>query len=360
MSIIYVICYIYCENDWRIQMGSRLTIKNIAEKCGVSTATVSRALNGNGYVSDSVKERIVKTCKETGYIQNVVARSLRENSSKIIGYITSDISNLYHVAVAKGVEEVISAQMYNLIVCSSNGEGKTELQYIDSLISRNVDAIIINPTGKNNDYICTVSHDIPFVSVNRRIESNNYIGDFADSGNYSGTYQLAQELLQYGHRCIYFIGGSSNLSNARERYNGFKDAMANAGINTEKDYPYIYNGNFSEKSGYDGIIYMLGHFSVLPTAVLCANNGMAIGALKAFYDQHIDIPRQFSVSCFNQIDNMQLFKVQPSVASFSPLIIGQIAGRFALERIRDKSIKNRELIIPPTFIHGNAVDVPRK
>ena len=100
-------------------MWGKVTIKDIANKCGVSTATVSRAINNNGYIASDLKQQILDTCNEMGYIPNSTARSLKVNSTGIIGYITSDISNQYHITVAKAIEDTVQADDYNLIVCST-------------------------------------------------------------------------------------------------------------------------------------------------------------------------------------------------------------------------------------------------
>lgn len=336
-------------------MRDSVTIKDIANECGVSTATVSRALSGRGYVKDDIKIRIIDASKSMGYVANSAARSLKNASSGLIGYITSDISNQFHISVAKGIESIISAKNYNLIICSSNGNAETEKKYIQTLISRNIDALIINPTCKNNEYVSKLSHNLPVVSVNRKIECDDFHGDFVDADNKEGVYRLTRQLIGAGHRLIFFIGGSEELSNARERYEGFKKAMGEIGVDVEKDYEYKYFGNFTEQSGYDAITYMIGHFDRQPTAILSSNNGMCIGALKALNAQGFAIPEQYSITCFNSINNSELFQVQPTVADYSPVQIGQIAGRFALGRIIDNSLANREKIIMPMIVPGNGV-----
>ena len=100
-------------------MGKQtLTIKDVAEACGVSIATVSRVLNDNYYVTPDIKNRVLDTVNRMGYIPNSAARGLKLNTSGIIGYITSDISNGYHIMIAKAVEDMIRPANYNLVVCS--------------------------------------------------------------------------------------------------------------------------------------------------------------------------------------------------------------------------------------------------
>ena len=131
--------------------------------------------------------------------------------------------------------------------------------------------------------------------------------------------------------------------------------MHDIGVDTDSGYEYLYKGDFSESSGYDSILYVIGHYSVQPTAIISANNTMCIGILKALYAQGLQVPEQYSVACFNGLENMELYRVQPTVADYSPSLFGQVAGRLALERIKNPLLENREQIIRPRIIPGNGV-----
>lgn len=341
------------------KMWGKTTIKDVASKCGVSTATVSRAINNNGYVSKELKDMILSACSELGYISNSTARSLKINSTGIIGYITSDISNQYHITVAKAIEDIIRPSNYNLIVCSTRNSRISEEQYLKLLLGRNIDALVINTTCENDDFIVSISQKLPTVLVNRRLSVSGFHGDFADGNNVLGTYLLTKSLLEHGHRNIYVLEGSYKFSNARERYEGFRKAMAEAGIDTETDYPYRYEGDFTEKSGFDGVVHMLHHFDHAPTAILGTNNAMTIGTLKALHTYHISVPEQMSVVGFNGIDNLELMTTRPTIANYNPYEIGTAAGQFVLDRIDDLSLENREAIFDPVIIPGNATSTPR-
>ena len=340
-------------------MWGKVTIKDIANKCGVSTATVSRAINNNGYIASDLKQQILDTCNEMGYIPNSTARSLKVNSTGIIGYITSDISNQYHITVAKAIEDTIQSCDYNLIVCSTRNNPQSEKKYLKSLVGRNIDALVINTTCENDEFIISISQKIPTVLVNRRLNTPGFHGDFADCNNIMGTYLLTKELLRYSHKRIYILEGSYEFSNARERFEGFRLAMKEGGINIDHNYEYRFEGDFTEESGFNGVVHMINHFNQKPTAILCTNNAMLIGALKALHKYHISIPEQISIVGFNGIDNLELMNIRPTVANFDPYQIGSAAGKFLLERIQNLHIENREAIFDPTLINGNATSFPR-
>ena len=223
----------------------------------------------------------------------------------------------------------------------------------------NIDALVINPTCENDDFIISISQTVPTVLVNRRLNLSGFHGDFTDSNNSLGVYLLTRELLQYGHKRIYILEGPHKFSNSRERYDGFRQAMAEVGIDTDHNYPYRYEGNFTEQSGVSGIKYMLSQFEQMPTAILGTNNSMTIGALNALRSYHISIPEQMSIVGFNGINHLELMAVRPTVADYNPYDIGKAAGEFILERLQDISLPNRESIFDPVIIHGNATAPPR-
>lgn len=332
----------------------KITIKDVAEDSGVSIATVSRVLNDNYFVTPDLKRKVQDSIERLGYVPNSVARNLKMNTSGIIGYITSDISNGYHIMIAKAIEDIIRPANYNLIVCSTGNHAAAERQYLELLMGKNVDALVINSCGENDAFILKLNQDIPMVLVNRRLATPGFHGDFADCNNVLGMYLLTKDLISHNHRRIYLVEGPPHLSNSKERLEGFAKAMAEVGINVADHYPFRYQGDYSLSSGYQAIIQMQA-FADPPTAVVATNNVMAIGILKAVRQLGISIPDQLSVAGFNGIDHLELMEIRPTVADYDPYKIGQAAGNAILERIKDNSIDNREYIFSPSIVHGNAV-----
>ena len=128
-------------------------IADVARAARVSTATVSRVVNGNYSVAAATKARVLRAIARLGYQPNAVARSLKVTRTKIIGFIVSDISNMHFTAMARAIEDRVSAEGYNLIVCSTDGLRERELAYLRTLMGRRVDALIINTTGCNDPLI---------------------------------------------------------------------------------------------------------------------------------------------------------------------------------------------------------------
>lgn len=334
----------------------RATVRDVARRAGVSIATVSRVINKNYYVSEDVTQRVIEAMNALEYYPNFIARSLKTSATHTIGFVVSDISNTYHIGIARAVEDVIKNEDYNLIVCSTENRQDRELGYLQLLFSK-VDGLILNSSGKNNDFIREMNRKIPMVLINRRLEIPGFIGDLADSNNHLGACLLTRQLLTFGHRDIFVIKGPENLSNARERFLGFRDAMNEFGIPVPADYPFVYDGNFTLESGYHAM-EKLCHLEYKPTAVLALNNMMAIGALECLKEKNISLPEDLSFANYDGIDHVNLMTVRPVLAHFDPFAIGNRAGRAILERINDNSIPNREFIFAPVLSAGNSIGIP--
>jgi len=330
------------------------TIKDVAKYAGVSIATVSRVINKNYYVSPSIQEKVSNAIKELGYYPNSVARSLKNDSTHTIGFVVSDISNNHYIKIAKALEEVIEHEKYNIIVCSTENKKDREKAYIELLMSRKVDGLIINTTGKNDDFISHISNNVKIILINRKIKNTNFKGDFIDSNNFEGGYSLVSHLLSLGHRKIAVINGDLELSTGWERFEGFKRAMQETGLDVQNDYKYRYDGDFSIESGYQGAAKIM-NLSDKPTAVVVMNNSMAIGALRYFKSYQINVPQDISIVSYGNIDNIDLLYVQPSIVTLNTWVIGNKAGEMILDRIKDKSISNREVIYTPQLVIGNGV-----
>ena len=335
---------------------SNPTIKSVAEDAGVSTATVSRVINESGYVSAEARARVLQSINKLKYYPNSIARSLKYESTLSIGLVLSDISNSFFCVVLRSLEDTIMEQGFNLIACSTDSQKDREYSRIQLLLSKKVDGIVINTSGFNDEFISSISRDIPVVLCCRNIESQSFIGDFVDSDNREGSYMLTRHLIEQGHRRIAIINGQSNVSSASERAQGYFDAMASIGAAVTPDHPYYFEGNFNDgDSGYAGTRTLLG-LDVPPTAIIAMNNELCVGALRYCRENGVDIPGQLSICSYGPPHNSDLLYVQPTYVTMDPQVIGRRIGLSLMERIASKNaIPNREIRYSPALIQGNSV-----
>jgi LacI family transcriptional regulator len=220
-----------------------------------------------------------------------------------------------------------------------------------------VDGLVINTTGKNNEYIADLSKEIPIILVNRKIKDLNKIKcDFIDSDNNQGCYSITLHLLSNGHRKIGVINGPQDISTGVERYEGFKRAMNQFGITVDKDYKYQFFGDFTMESGYQGTSYLMSLVDK-PTAILAMNNATALGVLKYTRIQKISIPEELSLASYGNIENIELLYVKPSIVTLDPWMIGNKVGEMIIERINDNEQPNRSIIYVPSLEVGDGVKI---
>ena len=335
------------------------TIKDVAREAGVSIATVSRVLNKKGTVKDESVQSVFQAIERLSYHPNSIARTLKNDSSKTIGLVVTDISNDFFTRMARGIEDVLNDRGYNLFVCSTDGLQQREAQCLSLLREKQVDGIILNASGKNSSLITKMSGQVPFALFSRKIPDPQFRGDFVDNDNYSGLRELTAQLLRLGHRKIGFINGQSYVSSAAERFSGFQSAMRDAGIDVGADYPYLYSGNFNRlNSGKEGarVLWEKG-----VTAILCGNNLLALGALQYCKEAGLRLPEDLSLCSFGTLANQDLLFVRPTSCEQNPDAMGARLAELIIERIESKNqIPNREIRFTTTILPGNGVGVPRE
>ncbi len=333
---------------------SEVTIKDVAREAGVSVATVSRVLNDPSLVKQNTSERVLEVIERMNYIPNATARNLKTNRTKVIGLIVSDISNAHFTSMAKAIDHVIRSRGYSLIVCNIEDDPALEAEYLNRLSELRADGIILNTSGFNDDLIAQFSQTIPMVLVDRNVPADSFCGDFVGSNGFAGVNLLTKHLISLGHRKIGIINSNLNISTGRERFSGFVAAMKDIGVNVDEDYPYRFDGqHFDTEGGHDGCKYLMTQKDK-PTALVVANNSMAIGAYKYLSSQNIRVPEDISVVSYGIIHNSELFAVQPTCTTLNPMFIGEKAADLLISRIESTQIRgNREVIFEPTMLIKN-------
>ena len=338
---------------------SNPTIKDVAREAGVSIATVSRVLNNKSTVAPDLAAKVNQAVEQLGYHPNSIARTLKNDSSKTIGFVVSDISNDFFTRMARGVEDVLNQQGYSLFVCSTDSTQLREEQCLSLLREKQVDGLIINTSGKNDELIAQISRQVPIALFGRKISCADFTGDFVDNDNFSGTQELTRHLISLGHRKIGLVSGQMYVSSARERFAGFQNAMREIGVTVDDQYPYLYKGSFNRiSSGADGTKYLYERGA---TAVISANNVLALGALQFCHSAKIRVPEDLSLCSFGTIANHELLSVQPTYAEQAPASMGARLAELIIERIEAKNqLTNRELRFSTNLITGNGTSKPRE
>ncbi len=331
------------------------TIRDVARLAGVSVSTVSRVLNGEAAVNTQTAVRVKKAMEACRYVPNTFARSLRTSSSKTIGLLISDISNGHFTSMAKVIETILRENGFNMIICSTDENREQELNYLNHMISSQVDGLILNTTNLNNDAIVEFSRQLPIVLIERSIDAPTFRGDYIGSNNREGVRALAQCLIEHGHRKIGLINCESFVSTGRERLAGFTEAMAGIGVTVDHTYPYLYDcTSFNIDNGFLGCRHFMS-MADRPTAIVATNNTLALGVLKYLRTNRIRVPEDVSLLTYGNIENSDLFFVDVGHSTLNPYLIGEKAAKYILSRIADPTLPNREVIIEPALQMNHSV-----
>jgi LacI family transcriptional regulator len=335
---------------------SKPTIKQVAMEAQVSTATVSRVLTGSEFVSEEVKTRVLNAVEKMNYQTNAVARSLKQDKTETIGIIVPDISNVFFMTFSKGLEEVVQGEGYNLIFCSSDEDQQKEGELLLLLQEKRVDALVLATTGGNDAIITKLSRfGIPIILLDRQVEDSESQLDIIAEDNSLGAYLLTKLILESGHKHIGVINGFLDVSTGRDRYEGYKKAMREAGIR-EKSH-LVFDGEFSVDGGNAAIRYFM-QLEVKPTAIISFNNNMSFGALQELIRLQMRIPLDIMLASYGVVEAAQLL-IQSGIiyVEQTPFEMGRQAGEIILNRLQkdrdqDTRVQNK-VIFKPQIKHMN-------
>ncbi|HEY8345445.1 MAG TPA: LacI family DNA-binding transcriptional regulator [Bacillota bacterium] len=275
-----------------------VTIKDIAKKVGVSPSVVSRALNNKYGVKAETRERIVRTAQEMGYHPNILAQGLVTRKTNTIGVVMADISEPFFSQLIKGMNLVADETGYTLIYYNSY-ESLVERSAVEHMIKaqRVAGLIIVGSSIKEDKYLSSRTWEVPLVLVERRLTAPRLNCIWVDS--IAGAYKATRYLIDQGHRRIAHICGTLDFQVALDRLEGYKRALADAGLPYEEEL--VASGHFVWQDGYTATKEILKQ-TPRCTAVFAGNDTMAYGALQAIAESGLKVPRDIAVVGFDDLE----------------------------------------------------------
>ncbi len=307
------------------------TIRDIAARAGVSVATVSHVINQTRFVSKELTARVKDAMEECNYYPNLVAGSLRKRKTGTIGIITPDNCNLYYAELVRTLDTLLFSQGYNIITCNSAYELVKEVGYLDLLISRRVDGVIIVPTSNSAETLEKVQRrQIPVVVLDRKIE--NVAADMVLVDNVKGGYLATEHLLKLGHRTIGYIDRSIEQSHSLNRRAGYLRALRDYGVRVNKSL--IVKGGFTYREGLECAKRLMQNVQ-RPTAIFTYNDVTAIGAICGVQQAGMRVPEDISVVGCDNIALDEYFIPSITTIYYPIAEIAENASELILERIRN-------------------------
>lgn len=326
-------------------MKARPTIYDVARVAGVSTATVSRALNGTGQIAPATRRAIDAAVEQLGYRPNTIARSLVTKSTQTIGLLLPDITNPFYAALVDGIQQRALEREHTILLCTTEGDPEREEVYLDLLRSKQVDGALAVGLVLSADRIERFAADgFPIVCLDRDVASRAV--PLVQVDNRRGATMATEHLLSLGHSRIAHVTGTPTLKISDDRIAGYREALTQAGVSVDPDL--LATGEFNEESGYEAARALLAETDA--TAVFAANDLSAIGVLNAIAEAGLRVPADISVIGF---DDLRLSRyTTPALTTIRQPAreIAERATQILFDMTEGKRIRSRHILVEPELV----------
>ena len=301
---------------------------------GVSTATVSRCFNKPDKVVEATREKVQQIVDELGYTPHFGGRALASNRSHTVGAIIPTMENAIFARGLQAFQETLADNGVTMLVASSGYDMERELQQIRTLISQGADGLLlIGHARPDKTYDFLNRRQIPYVLTWNYRDNFSFLN--VGFNNRRAASQLAQRVIEYGHRYIGMIAGYTESNDrALDRVNGVRDAMEYSGISSENFM--IVRTSYSLKSGGDAFERLMTQVP-RPTVVMCGNDVLATGAISRANEMGISIPGEISITGFDDIDLAKVIQPNLTTVHVPHRKMGASAARLLLDVINGKT-----------------------
>ncbi|MBM3133769.1 MAG: LacI family transcriptional regulator [Chloroflexi bacterium] len=325
-----------------------VTIADIARRAGVSKATVSRVLNNKPDVDAAKRERILGIIRETGYVPRLAAVSLATGRTNLIGLLAPSLSRPWSLEVIQGISEAIESTAYELVLYTTSLDERNQELFARALSNGLTDGLLIMLPRNSTGYLSQLEHQgFPTVLIDHRGVPSSL--PTVTAANIDGAYAAIHHLLTLGHRRIGIITGIMDFGCSRDRLEGYKKALRDAGI--APDPHLIKYGDFSESTGYAlAEQWLRDSTSQRPTAIFASNDAMAFGVLRAARAAGISVPDDLAVVGFDDVPGAA--QTHPALTTVrQPLRdMGRRAVEMLLLQIRQGRPAESKVVVPTELI----------
>ncbi|EKF9121905.1 substrate-binding domain-containing protein [Vibrio cholerae] len=328
------------------------TMKDIARLAGVSTSTVSHVINKSRFVSDEIAERVNNAAQQLNYAPSALARSLKMNRTKTIGMLVTTSTNPFFGEVVKGVERSCYHQGYNLILCNTEGDNQRMKASINTLLQKRVDGLLLMCSTLEGERLDVFDRypDIPIVVMDWG--PILFASDKIQDNSLQGGYMAAKHLIECGHKEIGCITGPLIRHQAQMRYEGYKRALAEAGIAINPDW--IVESDFECEGGYQAFekLYQRGK---LPSALFVSNDMMAMGVIQAASQRGLRVPDDLSLIGYDDVHIAKFMTPALTTIHQPKYRLGKAAVDTLLYRLENPNTTAQVVQLEPTLAVRSSV-----
>lgn len=318
-------------------MPDSVTLNHVAREAGVSPSTVSRVINGTARVRPDKERAVYEAIRRLGYRPNLIAQGLARGKSMSVGVITQDVASPYYGEVIKGIEQGLGGSPYYAIFVSGHWRPDAERDAFKVLSGRKIDALIVMGGLLPDAQLLEMATRLPMVVIGRVVlglEENCLHAD-----QVQGAYEATRHLIELGHRRIAHIAGPLYQQDARDRLEGYRQALSDAGLSF--DPRLVIEGDYHEPSGLMAVEALLSR-GVLFTAIFSSNDQMAYGARLALYRRGIQVPGEISLVGFDDLPSSSYTTPPLTTVAQPALEFGREAARAILAKL-----EGRAYTLPP-------------
>ncbi len=313
------------------------SIKDVAQAAGVSTATVSRVLANKSRVNAETRKRVLEAIEQLNYRPNLIARSLRVQKSAKIGLVVSDIRNPFFTAISRAVEDAAYEQGYSVLLCNTDENPEKEELYLNLLHDENVAGIIFSPTQKFSAGLKTYRSTIPFVIIDRSVESKDV--DMVLLDNVAAAYELTTHLIENGYRNFAGLFGNASTT-GKERSRGFQKALKDHQLSPIAVHfiaPRI-------KQGYETTMSLLAQ-NQKPDAIFTSNSLITAGTFQAIRASKLSVPGEVALVGFDETTWGALVDPPITIIAQPTEEIGRTATELLFQRITEPGRSPKTVIL---------------
>lgn len=334
-------------------VAGMVTSRDVARAAGVSQATVSRVLQASDNVTEQTRQRVLRAVAETGYEPNVVARAMKTQRTGTIGVVVARITNPYYPQMIEALSAELASAQQRMVLWTSEGTG--DASALEAIRQRMVDGVVFTTvTAESVPLHEALRRGAPVVTLNRSVEG--IACDQVTSDNLTGSRAVLRYLVEAGHRRVGFIGGPIGPSTSGERERGFREAMADAGL--QLDERLCRRGDFSHEDGRAAARHLLG-LDRPPTAVFCVNDLTAMGAIDGARSLGRQVPDDIWVVGYDDIamaswESYDLTTIRQPITEMA-----ELAVRLLLRRITEPGVDPRHHRFPfELVVRGSTANTP--
>jgi LacI family transcriptional regulator len=320
-----------------------VTIKDVAEKAGVSQSTVSYVLNKKKKVKQITKDKIIKAAEELNYTPNLIARSLKTKKTNTIGIIIPDLSNIFFAEIIRGIENITNKHDFTIILCCTYDDIEKEKKYLNTLLMKDVDGLIVIGTTKTHHLLRNVEN-LPIVVVDRKLGS-----DFMSIlvNNKKGGFLATNHLLERKKNEIYLFTGPLSSSTCFDRMNGYIDALKQHGLDYNESF--ILECELSYEGGIKATETIISEKRKFD-AIFAGNDLIALGTINTLIKKGYKVPEDVSIVGYDDISTASIFYPALTTIRQPKYLMGIKAAELIIDYINKKIIENNHIVFEPELI----------